>query len=679
MEEEMLFERLSKFCFEKAMSILCFFINVKVLKNGRFEVFLNTFKHDIFHQWIIHLPCCECKHAPQRTYTRRVLTEPQMATLYDFTKTVTPGHETTDQQGRITQYCICKYIALPGVKTTAADIGTLHCLLKIFDNVVFWRVKQQIEVIRKIRNELSHSASRILKENDFKKKWLELETAVLFFANEIDPSFKEYEAKQISASHIAAVTPEEFMRVIDDIKRQREISLNREKQVDVQYLSLREHIFRIENLLFKIQSVFPDYHHSSPKTTEQSSQSWKCCLCCPSYGSRYFYAADSNLAEDESNPVFNRVIWTVRPPDNWDVEKILQKIQHNYSALAAVGKESIGDGSLIIEKQFRRQVVEDQEHFESETVLFYKQMVQFGEIDVKTPAEISVDCTVKNTTTDHFGGDFNEEFYLKNTLQVYVEKASNDPNLNLVDIKSFKDGRIVIADKNLHQIMHFSDEHGKGQLLRSIKLDGAPTSLDIIDNTTVCVTVPNEGIVVLDVNSGKQQKPITVEGKCCSIMYRKDYFFVGCENGTLKVLSRSEDMKQTVFPLQFEPSGICGQIDDDGRIFVMFCQSTQDNRIYRVKIDVEDINQKSSRYPVHVTLEQSVGTAHFGLTMDDDDNLIFLDNKNLYKAYNEGTRTPVLSPSKEISCMHYDMLSKTMLLVTVGGEIMFYAKYNTRL
>lgn len=111
-------------------------------------------------------------------------------------------------------------------------------------------------------------------------------------------------------------------------------------------------------------------------------------------------------------------------------------------------------------------------------------------------------------------------------------------------------------------------------------------------------------------------------------------------------------MKQTVLPLQFEPSGICGQIVDDGNIFVMFCQSTQDNRIYRIKIDVEDTNQSSSQYPVHVTLKQSVGTAHFGLSIDDDDNLLFLDNNNLYKAYNEGTRTPVLSQSKEISCMH---------------------------
>lgn len=95
-------------------------------------------------------------------------------------------------------------------------------------------------------------------------------------------------------------------------------------------------------------------------------------------------------------------------------------------------------------------------------------------------------------------------FHLKNTVQVHVEKAAYHSNLNIVDIKSFKDGRIVIADKNLHQLMHFSC---KRQLLRSIELDGGPTSLDIIDDTTVCVTVPNEGIVVIDFNNGKQKKP----------------------------------------------------------------------------------------------------------------------------------------------------------------------------
>lgn len=102
---------------------------------------------------------------------------------------------------------------------------------------------------------------------------------------------------------------------------------------------------------------------------------------------------------EERSPASNLVIWTVHPPKNWDLEKILDKIQRNYSALAAVAKKSTNDGSLTIEKEFLREVVEDKENFKSETVSFYEQMVKLGEIDVETPTKISVDCTVKDIPT----------------------------------------------------------------------------------------------------------------------------------------------------------------------------------------------------------------------------------------------------------------------------------------
>lgn len=221
MEEEILFERLTKFCFGKAMSILCLFINAKVLQNGRFELFLNRFKHEIFHQWIPNFGCCQC-NPYQYTSSRPALTEPQMATLYDSLKTVNSGHEKRNPRGKIICHCICGLKALPDVETHSADIGTLYCILRTCDKTNFLQIKQQLEVIRTMRNEISHSTSRTFTENKFNKKWKELETAVLDIANEVNPSIKVHEAKQISELKVADVTEEKIntlMKVSDENKK----------------------------------------------------------------------------------------------------------------------------------------------------------------------------------------------------------------------------------------------------------------------------------------------------------------------------------------------------------------------------------------------------------------------------------------------------------------------------
>lgn len=266
------------------------------------------------------------------------------------------------------------------------------------------------------------------------------------------------------------------------------------------------------------------------------------------------------------------------------------------------------------------------------------------------------------------------------TVPVPVKKVANHANQNPVDIKRFKDGRVVIADKNLHllRLVLFNKTE---QDVREIRLDAGPTSLDIIDDTTVCVTLPEKKTVtIIDVNSRNPNKDIRFKEKCCSIIYKNQLFFVGFENTTLTVISFSGEIKR-VLPLVFEPSGICGKILDDQRFFCIFYQSTKENKIYRINIDLEDLESTDlspkNSFHEHVILKQTVGTVNFGLSLDDDGNLLYLDKTNVYKAYTDAPSTFVFSPIKEISCMHYDMSSNTMLLVTVGGEIMFYKKTKT--
>ncbi|CAG2229261.1 PNKD [Mytilus edulis] len=273
------------------------------------------------------------------------------------------------------------------------------------------------------------------------------------------------------------------------------------------------------------------------------------------------------------------VKWALHPPDNWNVEKIQDKFKSNSSAITYFDEESRDTRTLIFGKEFPRPVVEDDKQFKSETESVFTKTFKDCGIDVNIKAKISVDCLVKNKEDQYVR--FCEKFHLKNTFQVLVEKTANHPNPNLVDIKSFKDGRIVIADKNMHLLrLVLLDE--KEQDVRDIPLDGGPTSLDIVDDST----------------------------------------------------------------------------------------STKENKIYRINIDLEDLegtDVSSNSCHEYVTLKQTVGTVHFGLSLDDDGNLLYLDKTKVYKAYTDAPSTLVLSPTKEISCMHYDMLSSTMLLVTVGN------------
>ncbi|XP_063405885.1 uncharacterized protein LOC134689846 [Mytilus trossulus] len=658
MEEEILFERLVKFCFGKAMSILCLFINAKVLQNGRFELFLNNFKHEIFHQWIPNFRCCQC-NPYKYTPSRAALTEPQMAKLYELPKTVNTGHEKRNPKGKITEHCICGLKALPDVETKDADIGTLYCILRICDKTNFLRVKQQLEVIRTMRNEISHSASRTFTENKFNKKWKELETAVLDIANEVNPSIKVHEAKQIAELKVADVTQEKLntlMKVCDENKKQLECILNIKQQEAAPDPEIREHAFNIENLLIRI---LYEHHHTCSNTQSQSS--WKCCFCLPSNGSRYL--ADAHLSDEETNPLIQLTKWAMNPPGNWDVQKIKEKLKTNSCSLKYLEKESTDNRNLVFGKEFPRQLVENHKKLISEIESGFKQTFEAGEIDVKTTAEITVNWSVEDIPCKRFD--------LKNTVQIPFEKAANHPIQNIADIKTFKDERIVIADKNLHLLKLFY----KGQEIQTIRLDGGPTSLDIIDDSTVCVTLPQESIVaIVDVNRGETTRKIHVDGKCCSIMYTQECYVVGCENRTLIKINHSSDENQ-IFKLPFEPSGICGKIFDNGRILCMLCQITQDNKIYRIETDIEG----KLKYHEHVSLKQTIGTVHFGLTIDDEDNLLYLDNNEVFKAYNDAANTLVLSPYKKISCMHYDISSKAILLVTIGGEILFYEHLSTRL
>lgn len=218
MEEVRLFEKLWLFCFGKTMSILSLFINIKVLNHESFEDFLNRFKHDIIHKWIPTTPCCLCPKRAQISFNdRSVLVKPQIATMYEMNAPVSPGHQTTNPRGYITQYCIRNISALHDVVTDDIDIGTVHCLLKTCADSVFMRVKTHIEVIRTIRNYLAHSTNHKITNDDFNTKWEELEKAVLCIAAEIGPSHKLYEQKQIASLKSTDITTRELMKVFQTL------------------------------------------------------------------------------------------------------------------------------------------------------------------------------------------------------------------------------------------------------------------------------------------------------------------------------------------------------------------------------------------------------------------------------------------------------------------------------
>ncbi|XP_063396216.1 uncharacterized protein LOC134680871 isoform X2 [Mytilus trossulus] len=184
--------RLLTFCFGQTQDVIRQHFERVVLDKITFSKFLENYRHELFHRYIIDTPCCGCTTFRKQSRCHK-LRQRQFEVLYYIKGKSTKGHFKIEN-GVVLQHCICRYLPKDDIDVSVLDI-TLACAIvreccDLDESQVKW-----LNSLRDVRNELAHTAE--VSEDQFQKLWDILETAVIGLAGDVGEFFKKEQKKQI--------------------------------------------------------------------------------------------------------------------------------------------------------------------------------------------------------------------------------------------------------------------------------------------------------------------------------------------------------------------------------------------------------------------------------------------------------------------------------------------------
>lgn len=156
------------------------FLN-KQLQPDNFRTFLLNRKHLLFHLYCNRRPCCACSRN-ENIRPQQVVNQVQFDLLY------VKGKNTCNV---VSNNHSCIYSASPTVKVSELDVTLAIKILKnCFSNSLNLHELQSVDDIRKIRNDIAHTAiNSDISENDFCRMWSVLEKAALKLAKAFDQEY----------------------------------------------------------------------------------------------------------------------------------------------------------------------------------------------------------------------------------------------------------------------------------------------------------------------------------------------------------------------------------------------------------------------------------------------------------------------------------------------------------
>ncbi|VDI32907.1 Hypothetical predicted protein [Mytilus galloprovincialis] len=297
-------KRLQQLYGNVVMNVVHVYFEREVLDKTTFFFFPDKNKHELFHEFIPKISCCECfkSNSIASVSKKGCLDEFQFDLLYDRSECAETNHEIKRGQ-KFQQYCVCN-INPNRVEAADLDIILIQAVIKTCCKRTLPGNPSWLKEIKDVRNYIYHTgnSSRISK-SDFEEKWSVLEKNTLNIAIMTGKSFQHMTQKEIQrlkAEHDTTDRTHTLAEKANDCLK-KEILNALKDQPGVQQDAIGKISCQLDQILFKITDL-----------EVQISTKRK---------------ADAIESDQKEKPTKCYVRWTLSTPSSWCVEDIKRKLR----------------------------------------------------------------------------------------------------------------------------------------------------------------------------------------------------------------------------------------------------------------------------------------------------------------------------------------------------------------
>lgn len=227
-KECMYYMKLLIFTLGIGMDVLHNYFEQKILNAMDFYLFLEKYKHNLFHECFPKVQCCECSQNLIVSSSKSGgLNKSQFQLLFDILPPTEKDHYKTGRHNEILMDCLCRIDAKRSNEVDCMDI-TLMCavITSCFINqkTAIHGNPRHLDTVKQTRNFLAHSPDIRISEDDFKRLWAETEQAILgiasavgnYFAKANKRKIDDFKGKELSMENIKGIAesnPDDVMKV----------------------------------------------------------------------------------------------------------------------------------------------------------------------------------------------------------------------------------------------------------------------------------------------------------------------------------------------------------------------------------------------------------------------------------------------------------------------------------
>lgn len=185
---------------------------------GSFIKFLDLRKHEIYHKWQNHTPCCYCVDnlKPCRKEIENWKFDMLYQTISDRQVVCVKGKCPVKVKGCIKQFCICNIIPNQTLSLNEIDISILSFLLRDCNITPVQLVN--IQNLNTQRCRLCHAYStNCLSNDEYEDIWTNLEISTLALAKDVNHYYHKLSKEHLKTLKSHDFTPEEHSKLLSKV------------------------------------------------------------------------------------------------------------------------------------------------------------------------------------------------------------------------------------------------------------------------------------------------------------------------------------------------------------------------------------------------------------------------------------------------------------------------------
>ncbi|VDH90795.1 Hypothetical predicted protein [Mytilus galloprovincialis] len=411
-KESWYYMKLLTFTLGIGMEVLHQYFEQKILQSMDFYVFVEKYKHYLFHECFPTVQCCECSQMQLAAQSKRgCLNEIQFQLLFEIAPPSKLDHYKKGRNNTIVKDCLCRIDAKRSNEVDCMDITLMCAIIKsclINNNTSIYGNPRFLETIKETRNFLAHSTDLRIAKSEFDTRWDKTEHAVIEIASVVGNYFLKLQKRKIDAFKDNELSMENIKTIIDN--NADEVKKNLQTLVADQ----RKNTILIKDEIIENLTKYKDYLDELSidigslkfEVKQYALAVVASCSAEETFDSQVHQkdAATriSEVSVTEKDKGKCRVEWRLETPSTWNLLEIKETLE-KFSALLRqwFEIEFVYVGSLVIKTLVKKNVLDNQDQMRKSIHSFLEKIVDVCKIKTDVSAVIKVALIIDPGESDY--------------------------------------------------------------------------------------------------------------------------------------------------------------------------------------------------------------------------------------------------------------------------------------